>query len=89
VCYLSYWRDMPSPFPDVSVHEDSVADAFEGRVVTLFIEQLNLSTSKGVIQFCRVGTVRCHSQNEYDDLLWRLVPAFRPVTPEVGESRKR
>jgi len=96
VCYLQMRRGF-SVFPPDSrsrstVEEVAVLDAFEGKTIALFVDTVDYpKTAEGKItqskpEVCDVNGAKCSSREEFNGLLWKLIPAFQPVDCHVEEN---
>jgi hypothetical protein len=92
VCYVEYSHIIYIPtnrngeYSNTSyVHETVVADAFEGKTVATLV--LSVDTSDGyketvstdIAGTCQVNGETCTSHATFNGLLWKFIPAFKPV----------
>jgi hypothetical protein len=87
-CYVQYERH-PQTFPPEStayvvVDEIRVDDAFEGKEIAAFVGGYSMDkqsgkTANSPLTFCQVNGEKCNERAVFNGLLWKLIPAFRPV----------
>ena len=73
-CYV----EMTSAISNSSVISVTVADAYEGRTIAQCVHPL-VGDNKP-LEYCQVNGEKAASRAIFNDLLWKLIPAFEPVT---------
>lgn len=87
MCYAQIERTF-SIFPSDSkyrsyVQEIRVVDAFEGKMIAMFVTAYSVEED-GKIKWedptaCTVAGEKCIKRAVFNGLLWKLIPAFKPV----------
>ena len=85
-CYVKWSRMMFSTYPSFSsmFFTVIVADAFEGKdIATFHGDDVRQETGGDFVEetpvTCQVNGTQCDSRAQFNGLLWKLIPAFRPV----------
>lgn len=87
MCYAQIERTF-SVFPSDSkyrsyVQEIRVVDAFEGKMIAMYVTAYSVEED-GTIKWsdptaCTVAGEKCTKRPVFNGLLWKLIPAFKPV----------
>jgi hypothetical protein len=88
-CYAEIGRSQPSFPPEATAYGTietiEVVDAFEGKTIAFFVDGFTQDKKTGKLAWaepsaCQVNGEKCTSRPTFNYLLWKLIPAFRPVT---------
>lgn len=88
-CYAQIARSQASYPADATVYGTietiEVVDAFEGKQIALFVDSVTQDKKTGRLAWtepsaCQVNGEKCASRATFNYLLWKIIPAFRPVT---------
>ena len=88
-CYAEIGRSQPSYPTEATIYGTietiEVVDAFEGKTIALLIDGFTQDKKTGKPTWtepsaCQVNGEKCTSRPTFNYLLWKLIPAFRPVT---------
>ena len=85
ICYVQYDHTQSSPASILWMV--LVTDAFEGKDIASFVGASHAKSDEPGAPYteskpmvCHVLSEKCDSRAEFNGLLWKLLPAFRPVT---------
>jgi hypothetical protein len=87
-CYVQTRRSQPSYPPESTIYgmveTIQIADAFEGKEIAVFVGGYIQDKKAGGLKWdapseCRVNGEKCTSRPTFNDMLWKLIPAFRPA----------